>query len=636
MLEAAPSRARETAVGPALPVEVSTPRVALSGIAVPIEVRATGPLPAPELSVEIRDEAGNVLGEGTLAQDSPTEIRIVTARGHDRLSLVAPSVAGEPVRFELRSVPGWLSLLPPLLAILLAIFFRQVVPALLAGIWIGAWIGYGGLLTSVLRTLDGYLIGVLLDRDHISIIVFSMLLGGMVGIMTRSGGTRGLVDALSHRATDGRRGQFFTWLLGLAIFFDDYANTLVVGNTMRPVTDRLRVSREKLAYIVDSTAAPVAAIALISTWIGFEVSLIGDTLVDVGSSQDAYWLFVQSIPYCFYPILALVFVFMIAVTGRDFGPMWRAERRAAGGRLVAEGALPLSEFDHPALNPDEDKPARWINAALPVLAVLVVTFVSQYLSGRRSLAETGSPLVETSFAGLGLQGLGRVFSAGDSFRALLYGAACGCVVAMVLARAQRLARLAELVRAWIEGMRNMFLAFVILTLAWAIGEVCRDLSTADYVVSVLAGSLSPHLLPLLIFAFAAAISFATGSSWSTMSILLPLAVPGAFGVARAAGYVPGELHHVLLGAVSSVLAGSIFGDHCSPISDTTIMSSMASGCDHVDHVRTQLPYAVLVALVAMVAGSLPGGYGLSPWLSIGLGTLVLFGVLRLFGRHSGS
>jgi Na+/H+ antiporter NhaC len=523
---------------------------------------------------------------------------------------------------------GWLTLVPPVLAIALAILFRQVVPALLAGVWVGAWIGYGGPVTGALRTLDQYVVGALADRDRISIIVFSLLLGGMVGLMSRSGGTRGLVDLLSRHATNRRRGQFVTWLLGLVVFFDDYANTLVVGNTMRPVTDRLRISREKLAYIVDSTAAPVAAVALISTWIGFEVSLISDALADVGSSEDAYWIFVQAIPYCFYPLLALAFVAMIALSGRDFGPMLRAERRALDGKLIADGSVPLTNFEHPALAPDPDRPARWINAAVPVAAVLLVTFVSQLLSGRAALAADGLEVAS------GFEGFGTTFSKGNSFNSLLYASATGCVVAFAMARAQGILGMGAGLLAWIEGMKSMFLAFVILTLAWAIGDVCRDLGTAGYVAEILEGRIDPRLLPLLIFVLAALIAFSTGSSWSTMTILIPIAVPSAFALAQAAGYGPSDLRPVLLGAVSSVLAGAIFGDHCSPISDTTVLSSMASGSDHVDHVRTQLPYAIVVAVVAMVLGSIPGGFGISPWISLAAGGAALWLVLRLLGRRT--
>jgi Na+/H+ antiporter NhaC len=517
------------------------------------------------------------------------------------------------------------SLIPPVLAILLAIAFRQVIPALLGGIWLGGWIFYGGPFVGFLRAIDTYLVGALVHKDHIAILIFSALLGGMVGVMSRSGGTRGLVDALSKRATNTRRGQVITWLLGLVIFFDDYTNTLVVGNTMRPVTDRLRVSREKLAYIVDSTAAPVASVALISTWIGFEVSLIGDSLTEVGSPEQPYWVFVQSIPYFFYPILALGFVLMVAWSGRDFGPMLHAERRAATGRLLADTAVPLSNFDHPDLVPPEGKPRRGLNAIAPVLVVLVVTFVSQYLTGRIAAAESG-------LDGSGLAGFAEVFSGGDPFRSLLYGAACGLIVAIVLARAQGILKLGDSIHAFVEGMKTMFLAFIILTLAWAIGKVCVDIGTADYLVSILRGNLDPRLLPALIFLLGAGISFSTGSSWSTMSILIPLAVPSAFTLATDAGFDPSTVHTILLGAVSAVLAGAIFGDHCSPISDTTILSSMASACDHVDHVKTQLPYAVVVAVVALLVGSIPSGYGFPAWLSLPIGLAVLWAALRFLGR----
>jgi Na+/H+ antiporter NhaC len=241
--------------------------------------------------------------------------------------------------------PGWLSLLPPLAAIILALITREVVISLFAGIWLGAlFTADWNPLTATLRTVDEYAVGALAgDADHVAIVVFTLLLGGMVGVMSRSGGTLGMVEAMRPAATSRRRGQFFTWLSGIAIFFDDYANTLIVGTTMRPITDRLRVSREKLAYVVDSTAAPMAAIALISTWVGFEITLIGDalesaagTVADPAEAADLlaaagnpFNVFLHSIPYLFYPILALFFVLMIVVTGRDFGP--RNGRHPVGG-----------------------------------------------------------------------------------------------------------------------------------------------------------------------------------------------------------------------------------------------------------------------------------------------------------------
>jgi len=531
-------------------------------------------------------------------------------------------------------IPGWLTLLPPLLAILLALVFRQVVPALVAGVWVGAWIASGGPFAGALRTIDTYVITALADGDHVKIIVFSLMLGGMVGMMARAGGTLGLVEALRPYATNSRRGQVVTWAMGILIFFDDYANTLLVGNTMRPVTDRLKISREKLAYIVDSTAAPVAAIGIVSTWIGYEVALIADALRAVGSDRDAYGVFLQSIPFNFYPILALVFGLLVAGGLRDFGPMLRAERRAREGRLMEATAQPLSDFDTDALRPIEGKPHRWFNAILPVLVVLVVTFAGLWFTGRQSLIGQDNPLGTAGLFELGFEGLGGVFGAGDSFVALLWGSASGCLTALLLALSQGILTLGQSLEAWTHGIKSMVVAVVILILAWSIADVCSDLNTSGFMVGTLSGLLDPRLLPAIVFGLAAVTAFATGTSWGTMGILIPLAVPTAFGMAQSAGFDPAAAHRVLLGAISAVLAGAIFGDHCSPISDTTVMSSMASGCDHVDHVRTQLPYAIFVALVAVVTGYLPAAFGLPTPLCLLLGAGVLGGGLVWFGRRA--
>ena len=613
------------AAGPP-PVVVTPPLVALSSIDASVTLTATE-VPPEGLEVEVR-QAGAFLARARIVDTEPITLQLPAAGGTRELELHAPGAYTGVVPFTVRAIPGWLTLVPPALAILLALAFRQVIPALGTGVFVGAWIVFGGGLEGFRQTLDHYLIGELINEEHMYILVFSTLLGGMVGVIARSGGTAGLVAVLSRHATDRKRGQFFTWLMGLIIFFDDYTNTLVVGNTMRPVTDRLRISREKLAYIVDSTAAPVASLALVSTWIGFEVSLIADALADVGSTQDAYWIFLQAIPYGFYPILTLGMVLMIAISGRDFGPMRAAEERAAGGALLAAGATPLSNFDHADLQAEEGKPKRWYNAAVPVGVVLLVVFISQYLLGKAALASDGSAPADVGL----LQGFGRVFAAGNSFQALLYGAFFGCLVAIVMAWVQGITTLGSSLKAWVEGMKTMFMAFVILALAWSIGAVCRDLGTADYLVSKLAGNLDPGFLPMLIFILAAAIAFSTGTSWSTMSILIPLAVPSAVGVAGAAGWDAGAVHTLLLASVASVLAGAIFGDHCSPISDTTVLSSMASACDHVDHVRTQLPYALLAAGVALLVGTLPAGFGVSPWISLALGLGILAAAVRFLGR----
>ena len=538
--------------------------------------------------------------------------------------------------------PGWLSLLPPLAAILLALITREVVISLFAGIWLGAlFMADWNPLAATLMSVDEFALQALAgSADHVAIVMFSLLLGGMVGVMTRSGGTQGMVEAMRPYATSRRRGQFFTWLAGVAIFFDDYANTLIVGNTMRPITDRLKVSREKLAYVVDSTAAPMAAIALVTTWVGFEISLIGDALSTaagnatdpalaadlLAASQNPFNVFLHSIPFLFYPILALSFVGMIVLTRRDFGAMYAAEERAlTGGGLYRPGAQLAADTGGGLLEAPEDKPHRWYNAVVPVVVTVVVALGGIYVTGRASvLAEdpTTSP------------GIRSIVGAADPFKALIWASFLGSVTAIVLVIAQRVLSIQDAVEAWVGGMRAMMLAMVILVLAWGLGGVTEALGTGPYLSSLLSETLPLRLLPVLVFLTAAVISFATGTSWGTMSILFPVVIPLAVAMGAGVGFDQGTHYSVLLGVVSSIMAGSIFGDHCSPISDTTVLSSMASGCDHVDHVRTQFPYAVTVAMVAMLVGDIPSAYGLHPGISLIVGLVILYVILRVFGRKA--
>jgi len=532
--------------------------------------------------------------------------------------------------------PGWLSLLPPLAAIALALIFREVVISLFAGVWLGALFlsGYNP-VTATLTSVDRFVIEALVDSDHASIILFSLLLGGMVGVMTRSGGTRGIVEALRPLATTRRRGQFLAWLAGILIFFDDYANTLIVGNTMRPVTDRLGVSREKLAYVVDSTAAPMAAIALISTWVGYEISLIGDALRSsaaqvadpalqaelLAAAANPFSVFLHSIPYLFYPILALLFVLLTVVMRRDFGPMLAAERRAAtGGGLHRPGAMLATDTSGGLAGAPDGTPYRWYNAAIPVAVVMMVALCGIYTTGRASL-------------GPGAHSLRDIVGAADPFKSLIWASFLGSATAMALAVAQGLLPMREAMEAWLAGMRAMVLAMVILVLAWSLGGVTEALGTGPYISSLLADTLPLAALPVLVFLVAAAISFATGTSWGTMAIMFPVVVPLAVSMGAGVGFAGGTHYTILLGVISSVMAGSIFGDHCSPISDTTVMSSMASACDHVDHVRTQLPYALLVAVVSMAVGDIPTALGLHPGISLLLGLAILVAVLRVVGRR---
>ncbi|MGH7542802.1 MAG: Na+/H+ antiporter NhaC family protein [Gemmatimonadota bacterium] len=631
MAFALPARAQEATSDATEPtgVRIRLPRVVMDGVRFDAWLVAEGVAAGDSLPFTLRlpvdgEEPATAARQGYVhGRDSVLleDLRLSREAGS---SVTVETPAG-PATATTRVLPGWLSILPPLVAIALALLFREVVISLLAGIWLGALYTTGwNPLAALGRTLDRYVVGALTDPGHVMILVFTLLLGGMIGIISRNGGTYGLVDAITRRAKGPISGQLAAYVMGLVIFFDDYGNTLIVGPTMRPITDRLGVSREKLSYIVDSTAAPVASIALISSWIGFEVGLIGDSIDALGLDYSAYLLFVETIPYRFYPILALVFVLWVILTDRDFGPMLKAEIRARReGKPIRDGARPASDFDTEVLQPVEGTPRRWINAFAPVLVLTLGVLSGLWWTGRQALLAAGDP-------DLGLQ---NIIANADSNVSLLWAAFAGCAAAVVMTIGQRLLSLGETMAAWTAGVKAMLFACIILTLAWSLGDVTMDVHTAGYVVGLLTGNLDPRMLPVLVFLICAFISFATGTSWGTMAIMMPIVIPLSVALPAEAGMGPGDTYTILLGGISSVLAGSVWGDHCSPISDTTILSSMASSADHIDHVRTQLPYALLVGVVGMLVGDIPTAHGVSPWISLLVGSGILLGLLFLLGKR---
>jgi len=516
--------------------------------------------------------------------------------------------------------PSWVSLLPPLVAIGLALWLRQVLPALFVGIWIGAWalvgFSFDGLFRSLLNTADTFIRDAVAEPDHASVMLFTLLVGGMVGVISRNGGMLGIVEHMARFASNARRTMASTMVLGLAIFFDDYANTLVVGNTMRPVSDRMRISREKLAYLVDSTAAPVACVALITTWVGYEVGLIRDALGNIPDLDlNAYLVFLNSIAYSFYPLLALVLVAGVVATGRDFGPMLGAERRARNeGQVAPPSASTRAQLDAMAdLQPDEQIAIRARNALIP-MAVLIGGVIGGMLASGEG------------------DNLREIVGSADPYLALIWGSLGGTVVAIALSVATGALSLEDAVAAWFGGARAMLYAIMILVLAWALSGVTQALDTAGYLVLLVGDGLHPGLLPAVVFVVAAATAFSTGSSWGAMGILLPLVVPLAWALLGVHDMASTEHLPILYGTVAAVLGGAVWGDHCSPISDTTILSSMATQCDHIEHVRTQLPYAMLAGGSALLLGALPAGFGVPWYLCMLLGALAVVGLLYRLGR----
>ena len=523
---------------------------------------------------------------------------------------------------SIRILPGWFSIIPPLVAIFLALILRQVVVSLVLGTYIGAIFLFDfNPFVALLRFADTIVLGSLHDADHIIIALFTLLIGGVVGIISKNGGTAGLAMVITKFAKNAKSTLLSSWLLGIMIFFDDYANSLIIGNLMRPISDRFKVSREKLSYIVDSTAAPVASLILISTWIGYQVGLINDGLKAVGSTQNGYEIFLSSLPYGFYTIGALFFVFLTSVWGRDFGAMYKAEVRARTTGEVSSKDTSIKEIEG-----EKDlfshKNPKWYNGAIPIFVILFGTIAGLLYTGIDLLHSQG--VIDYS--------LQDIISNGNSYSSLLWASFSACIVAIAMSVLQGGLSLNQAMDAWQDGLRSMMIAVIILVFAWSISAVTTELRTADYLISVLSGNIEPEFLPVLVFVVCSIICFSTGTSWGTMAIVIPIVLPLTFKLGAVSDLSPDETNTILYAVVSAVLAGSVFGDHCSPISDTTILSSMSSRCNHIDHVKTQLPYAIVVGSVCIIFGYIPAGFGFNPIISLVVIFGVLIGFLKFFGK----
>jgi len=548
---------------------------------------------------------------------------------------------------------GLWTLAPAIAAIVLAIFTRQVVPALVVAVVAGGYmllpcLPVGDPFTQAHPVIGGlrlaaerYVLGPVLDDayDHgkLKVIVFTLVIGFMVGVMGRNGGTAGMVRIVVGGTESRRHGALTAWLAGMVVFFDDYANAMIIGPTMRSVFDKLKLSRAKLAYIVDSTAAPVASLALIGTWVGAEIGLINQGLDQIardgvpavltapdGGMLSGMDVFIRTLPYRFYPILTIVLVFLIALTGRDFGPMRRSESLALKDEedRPYDARIELSEEDSP-------KP-RWWLGLIPIIILVGATVEILILTGLRSAEQAALLRSDMVF----WERTATIIGQADAYVSIFYGAILAAFAAMILTMAARACTVREAADAGLDGMSRMFPAIVILILAWGLSDVENDLMLGEVVRQKLqAADFSITWMPLAVFVAAAGISFATGTSWGTMGILCPMTVTVSAGL--VAGMEPAQAQPLFFAAVGSVLAGSIFGDHCSPISDTTVLSSVASGCRHEDHVWTQMPYAIVAAIAAMGLGDVMCSVYHQPWyLGLAAGTVFLLLVVLIFGRRA--
>ncbi|WP_425154172.1 Na+/H+ antiporter NhaC family protein [Candidatus Palauibacter sp.] len=463
---------------------------------------------------------------------------------------------------------GFASILPPLLAIGLAIYTRQVFISLAAGIWLGYTILAGwNPAAGAASAIEGA-ITTLGDAGNARVIVFTFLIGALIATVEANGGMRGFVRWVEEArwVTDRRRAQIMAWLIGIVIFIESNLTILVAGSVSRPLFDRFRIAREKLAYIIDSTSAPVCILIPFNAWGALVLGILEEQQVG-----NPLGVFLIAIPLNLYAVAALALAGLTAFRGWDLGPMKKAEARTREGRLQWEHAVALADPGEIAPPPAEGVALKPRNMLIPIVAMVVSMPVFMWITGDGSIAR------------------------GSGTTSVLWAVLFGLGLAWLLALAQRSLNLDGLSRVGLKGAGALTGMAVVLWLALTLGQVTRSLGTGLYVAGVVGDTIPLALLIPLVFIVTSVIAFATGSSWGTFAIMLAVAIP----LSNALGLPPAPF-------VAAVLSGGVFGDHCSPISDTTIIASLASATDHIEHVRTQIPYAVIAGGVATLGFAIVG------------------------------
>ncbi len=500
---------------------------------------------------------------------------------------------------------GWLAVLPPLVAILLCFITKRVLISLFLGIFTGALIISGFNPLSAAGYSLETIIAQVTDDWNARLLIFNLLMGAGIAYIWKLNGSKALTDWARTKIKTKKGASIGAWLLGIIIFFNDYCNAAIVGNVFRDISEEHKMSSEKLSYILDSTAAPVATF-FISDWIAFQIGMIGSGMDAAGISTQTispFAAYIKSIPLNLYCIFTVIFVGIIAFTGKDFGSMAAAERRAKKeGKIIRDGASPMLDVGTELGEPIKEAKPKIMTFFLPIIVLVAVTLTGFYYTGLSPESQG--------------KGLMEVLGAADAATALLWGSFAMTFTGIVMSLITKTMDIKQTMDTLIDGMKLMLLACVILTLAWGLGSITGDMALADFIVAKLGNSMSFGFIPIIIFLLGMVISFATGTSWGTMTILTPIAIPLTY---RITGDVNTS---VMMAGV--VFSGAIFGDHCSPISDTTVLASIFSGADHIDHVTTQIPYALTTAAVALLMYILYGFFNITPAILIPSGLVILY------------
>jgi Na+/H+ antiporter NhaC len=559
---------------------------------------------------------------------------------------------------KIRHLPDWLSIIPPLLAIALSLIFHEVITSLFLSVFVGVLLLIGFEFSNVIpaffRVIDSYILEVLRDSKHLSLISFAFMVGGMIALIAKNGGLTGLVNKISAIAHSSRSAQLTTLFLSLTIFFDNYVNILIVGNTMRPITDKYKVSREKLAFIVSTTAASAASLAFFTTWTGAEMVYVHDAASYLRLGNSAFSIFFKSLQYAYYPIFMLILSFALIVSKKDFNKMADAEvnARSAGIKNEQNDKSIEKNIERDIveiLHPESQNGGRWINAAFPLAVLFISAIAGLILTGTENIYQKmlgkGIPITSQNLSSVWkhlyefdnknisfFQKFGELLGNGDFYIALLWSSFSSLLTAFLLTLLHKNLSLKRTTEIMIHGFRVMLSAIIILIFSWSLAEITEDLHATEYLSSVITGYIKPSLLPFVSFLLAATFAFSTGSVWGAMAILYPLLVPVSWMISASSGLSISETESITYNVIATILSGSVFGIHCSPVSDSTIMSSIASDCNHIQHIKTQLPYAATIALISILVFffSLINFHW---FFNLSLGTALILLIIKFSGKR---
>ena len=517
---------------------------------------------------------------------------------------------------------GLFGVIPPLLAIILALVTKEVIISLTLGILSGTLIIAHGNPFLAITIFTDKVAAMTGDSWNVRILLFCALLGAFVSMLSKTGATKAFGLWASKYLKTKKSVLIFTWFFGLIIFIDDYFNSLSVGTVMRPACDEKKISRAKLSYILDSTAAPVCILAPISTWVVTVMSYIRDSEGFSSLNMSEFIFFIRMIPYSIYPLLTLTFVVLISLCLKDFGPMKRSEDAAQNGKLFNEelyGACPGN------LETSSNDTAKWFDMVIAILVLIIACIVMFPITTYMGLVGTdGIENISQAFSSMSVS---EAFIQTDASKSLFYGAVISLIIMYIYYIARKLLNIRSAGNSIMEGVKSMVPALVVLALAWTIGNVIKSspedggLGLAAFLSETVKGGGFPlWLLPAIGYLLGCVIAFSTGTSWGTFAIMIPIIIPIATGL--ASNLTGDALLNVLLINVGSVVSGAVFGDHCSPISDTTILSATGSNCPLLEHVTTQIPYAGLVAIASFI-GVLIGGISLNPVLALSSGFVIM-------------